>query len=95
MEKWVASAFAALGWKHSRRQPGSGIYDSFPHDNVATFKEKQYIIECKARKEPHKTLERWLGAADILVVRADRGEPHVYLPWRVWAQIAFEEEEDV
>jgi len=31
------------------------------------------------------TLERWLGEHDLLLLKRDRADPLVVLPWRVWA----------
>ena len=84
LEQLVAQLFVDMGWK-ARRQPGSGRFDGFPHDVSAVHPEHgTHIIECKARKDAPKTLERWLGQGDILVVRADRDEPVVYMRWRTF-----------
>lgn len=67
----------------ARRQPGSGIYSDFPHDVELNHNDRRYIIECKSRRNGFATLNNWMGQADILVVKVDRGEPIAYLPLSV------------
>ena len=86
LENEVVKLLEAYGIS-ARRQPGSGIYSDFPHDVSMVHEEKRYIIECKSRKSSFQTLDRWLGAADLLVVKVDRGTPRVYLPLHVLAQL--------
>lgn len=76
----------------ARRQPGSGIYQDFPHDVEARIRGRRYIIECKARKDSFRQLDRWMGAADLLIVRCDRSSPRVYLDWEVFLELARPEE---
>lgn len=47
------------------------------------------VSEIKARKNGagFKTLEGWLGDADVLFLRRDRAEPLVVLPWQTWARL--------
>ena len=78
LEKWIASELEKIGIS-ARRQPGSGIYRDFPHDVYAEIGGKRFIIEAKARKEAPRVFEGWLGAADMLFIRADRSTPRVYM----------------
>lgn len=71
----------------ARRQPGSGIYDAFPHDVEMKLRGERYIVECKSRKNSFQTLDNWLGAADLLVVKNDRSEPRVYLTWSAFTRM--------
>ena len=50
----------------------------------------EFSAEVKARKsgEGFATLERWLGDADMLVIRAGDREPMAVLPWRTFRRIA-------
>jgi Holliday junction resolvase len=89
LEKWVASMLEGLGVS-ARRQPGSGIYRDFPHDVQMNLNGNRFIVECKARKEPPKVLDGWLGGANVLVVKADRAEPRVYMPWSMFAHLVHE-----
>ena len=45
-------------------------------------------VEVKARGNGFATLYRWLGNADLLIVRANRREPLVILPLWLGAEIA-------
>ena len=78
----------------ARRQPGSGIYSAFPHDVEAVINGKRYIIECKQRKEGFKQLNGWIGAADLLVLRVDRGEPYVYMTMNAFQSIVGEQDDE-
>ena len=81
LEKWVDTQLTALGF-HSRRQPGSGIYSDFPHDNhVVLPGVGPLIIECKSWKYGWRTGDSAMGKAELLVIKRDYGEPCVYMPW--------------
>lgn len=86
LEKSVAAFFADCGLP-SRRQPGSGIYDSFPHDVSIMLPDGPLVLECKARASGHATLSKWIGAAEILAIRADRGESFYYMPERTMRRL--------
>lgn len=86
LEKEVVQEFRRLGFD-ARRQPGSGVYEDFPHDVFVRVGERKFVVECKARKEGLRTLDRWRGAADMLVVRLDRKEAMVYMPISVLADL--------
>lgn len=95
LEKEVCGWLQDVG--EIRRQPGSGIYADFPHDNEFRFCGHRFILECKARKEGHRTLDRWRGMADVLVIKPDRQEPSVYMPistFREFLSIAVAWQED-
>jgi hypothetical protein len=63
-----------------------GLFDSDLRISVAGFAWK---AECKARGDGSgfKQLERWLGDNDVLLLRRDRAEPLVVLPWRTYAAL--------
>ncbi len=46
------------------------------------------VVECKARHDGFRELYRWLVDRDALIVRADRREPLVVIPWRLAVEIA-------
>lgn len=88
LEQWLVTFFTDHGLKASR-QPGSGVYATHPHDNIVQWPDGECIAECKQRKGiPWATGYRWLGQADMLVVRADRDEAAFLLPARTMARIA-------
>lgn len=86
LEKLIHDRHKALG-VNSRLQPGSGIFRDFPHDN--RFKLPfigELLGECKARKSGLKTLQGWLGRAQILFIKPDYEEPWVAMPWSTYSQ---------
>ncbi len=44
-------------------------------------------VKSRANGEGFKTLERWLGANDMLFLVRDRADPLVVVPWRVWERL--------
>lgn len=86
LEKKVVEDLSALGLK-VRRQPGSGVYRDFPSDVAVEIRGKAYLCECKARATGFSVLDRWLGKAEILVVRVDRQKPRVYLEWETFKEL--------
>lgn len=86
LEKWVARELQSVGLR-AHRQPGSGIYSDWPHDACFELNSNTYVVECKARKEGHRTLDRWLGKADILVIKRDFYPPNVYMSWDVFKEL--------
>ncbi len=92
LEKWVMDQFNRLpGWK-ARKQPGSGIFQDFPHDVHAehdTF--GRFTIECKSWKAGWRTGDKAMGMADFLVIRRDYGEAMVYMSFSKFAEIVSHE----
>jgi hypothetical protein len=87
LEKYVSLALSGMGWK-TRKQPGSGIFQDFPHDVYAeTDSGLKLIVECKNWKHGWRTGDKAMGAADMLVIKRDFGEPNIYLPLKVFQQI--------
>jgi hypothetical protein len=94
LEKWIEDRMTNLGLM-ARRQPGSGAFDAFPHDVEAVLKDgTRVLVEAKQRKkDAWATGERWLGRADVLVVRIDpepfkpENEPRVYMKWSTFARL--------
>ena len=94
LEQWIVKQFESLGLT-ARRQPGSGAFDAFPHDVEAVLKDgKRVLVEAKQRrKDAWATGERWIGSADILVVRIDpepfkpENEPRVYMKWSTFQRL--------
>ena len=83
LENWVTQFFKSCGW-YARRQPGSGIYRDFPHDNAVESPNSalSFNIECKSWKNGWRTGDKAMGQADILVIKRDYGEPRFYLTER-------------
>lgn len=87
LEKWLVTFFEQIGLK-ARKQPGSGIYQSFPHDVMIAFPDGECILEAKSWKHGWRTGDAALGQADILCIKRDYGEPAFYLPARTMQRIA-------
>lgn len=94
LEQWIVKELETLGLA-AHRQPGSGAFDAFPHDVSARLRDgTQILVEAKQRKkDAWATGERWLGQADVLVVRIDpepfkpENEPRVYMKWSTFQRL--------
>ena len=90
VERKIVKMLEAEGIK-ARRQPKSGAILWMPHDVVAEIMEEglKDTIEVKARKsgEGFKTLKRWKGLADILMLVEDREQPTVVVSWIYFIQL--------
>ena len=89
LEKFVKEEFEAIGWR-ANFQPGSGIYQGFPHDvRVLDSSGQEWIIECKAHKSPFKTLLEWIGLANFLVFRPNQGEAWIMMRLKDFQRLPF------
>lgn len=86
LEKFVANQLSDVGIR-AHRQPGSGIFADWPHDAQFYLGDQPFIVECKAWKDGWRTGDKAMGAADIMVIKRDYGEPRVYMPWNVFRQL--------
>lgn len=88
LEKWVMDQFNKLpGWR-ARKQPGSGIYQDFPHDVHAEHeKYGRFIIECKKWKHGWRVGDKAIGQADFLVIQRDYGPAMVYMSFDKLAEL--------
>jgi hypothetical protein len=74
----------------ARRVPLSGACDGYPGDVVLEVPGVgKLVAESKARAAGagFKTLERWLGDNDVLLLVRDRAAPVVVLPWSTWSRL--------
>lgn len=76
---------------HAERVPLSGAshYQGRSHDiDIYRYgRDAPYCCEVKSRKAFPAWLMDWLGCNDVLFLRADRQEPIVVLPWRIWEEL--------
>ena len=86
LETWIVKQLEALGIK-ARKQPGSGIYDSFPHDCYFELPDGGVVVEAKAYKHGWRTGDRMMGRADILVMKRNFGAPCVYMQWSAFERL--------
>jgi len=72
----------------ARRQPMSGAIVGFPHDLVVDILGGS-SVEAKARAngEGFKTIQRWKGSAEILILVEDRQLPTVVLDWKYFIHL--------
>jgi len=71
------------------RTPLSGALKEYPNDVVFELRDREVRVECKKRAngEGFKTLEKWIGSADVLVVARDRQDPWVCMTWNQFADL--------
>ena len=86
LEKWVVAQLERIGIR-ARRQPGSGIYDSFPHDAHFVLPDGEMIVECKAWAHGWRTGDSAMGRADLLVIKRNFGDPCVYMQWAAFERL--------
>lgn len=91
IEREIVNAHREIGVDAERVPLSGAAGGSFKGDVIIRLDGGDRILigECKARKNGagFATLERWLGALDVLFLRRDRQDPMVALPWRVWARL--------
>lgn len=78
-ERKMEQLLEQMQFVQCRKQPGSGIYQHFPHDLDIRLGELHLIAECKKHKNPSATYERWMGKAQLLFLEANHGDPRVYM----------------
>ena len=79
----------------ARRQPMSGALVGFPHDLVVDVLGGS-TVEAKARAngEGFKTIQRWKGNAEILLLVEDRQLPTVVLDWKYFINLVKESKDN-
>lgn len=88
LEKEVVKSHEDAGIP-ARRQPGSGIFQDFPHDVEINIGGEKFIGECKKRASLPKTFDRWLGGADFVFMAPDRQPPsRVYMRYEAYMRLA-------
>ena len=95
VERGFVELHRALGID-AKRVPLSGAAQGFKGDIHLTLRGRALQAEVKARAagSGFVTLERWLGDNDALFLRRDRADAVVVLPWRTWAWLVGEVDED-
>ena len=81
-------------WRSCRTIPLSGAsrFRGAGHDiDIYALRSEAapLVAEVKARASGggFTTLERWLGEYDLLVLRRNKTDPMIVLPWRTWAAL--------
>lgn len=88
-ERELVQAHQAIGIA-AHRVPLSGAVEGYPGDVLLDVSGVGRMVgESKARASGNGfvTLEKWLGANDVLFLIRDRAEPLAVLPWRTWTKL--------
>ena len=92
VEREMVDRHKAIGI-HAARVPLSGAaggrFSGDVHVHLFGADSTPLVAEVKARKNGagFATLEGWLGDNDMILLRRDRADPMVVLPWSTWARI--------
>ena len=87
IENKVVKLFTDLDIK-ARRQPYSGGVQDFTQDvQVNILGGLNIEVKARSNGEGFKTMERWQGGADLLVLVADNEQPRVQMRWNVFKQM--------
>jgi hypothetical protein len=93
IEREIVRRHIALGIR-SERYPLSGAsrFRGSGHDiDLYIFGEDEapLVTEVKSRNRGSGfvTIENWLGDYDALILRRNKSDPLVCVPWRVWARL--------
>jgi len=90
VEKKLVNMFLHEGIK-ARRQPLSGAIMDFPHDlKVDILGGSTVEAKARANGEGFKTIQRWKGSAEILLLVEDRCMPTVVLDWNYFISLVKE-----
>ena len=72
----------------SEKVPLSGAMQGFPGDINVYASDLHLVCEVKSRaKSLWKTLVNWLSGSDILILKANRQDPYVFMPMRVFIEL--------
>ena len=72
----------------SKKVPLSGAMQGFPGDINVYASDLHLVCEVKSRaKSLWKTLVNWLSGSDILILKANRQDPYVFMPMRVFIDL--------
>ena len=90
VELEVAKRLDAIEGVRAQKTPLSGALGGYWSGDIRATIEatgEDFVVEVKARRDGFKVLDGWLGKNDVLVVRADRTEPRVYLTFDAFARL--------
>jgi hypothetical protein len=89
LERAHVNALRELGLDAERVPLSGSAGGSFTGDIIVRLPIGELRAESKGRKngEGFKTLERWLGDLDVLILKRDRTTPMVLLPWSTFTRL--------
>jgi len=88
LERALVRALQARGFAAERVPLSGSAGGQYTSDLTTPLLGRDLRVEAKARGRGFQQLYRWLDGADMLVVRADRNEPLVVVPWHLAIEIA-------
>jgi Holliday junction resolvase len=88
MERALIRALQDHGLAGERVPLSGSAGGSYTADLTVPLLGRDLRVEAKARGTGFNQLYRWLDSADMLIVRADRSEPLVVVPFRLAVEIA-------
>lgn len=90
IEREIVGKLREIGIEAEKVPLSGAAGGSFGGDIVAP-KLGTIEVKCRADGSGFVTLERWLGDNDALVLRRDRAEPLMVLPWSTFARLIAKE----
>ncbi|MGB9388822.1 MAG: hypothetical protein WCB70_02340 [Xanthobacteraceae bacterium] len=88
LERALVNALQAAGFAAERVPLSGAARGRFGGDLSVPILGADRRVEVKARANGFRKLYDWLNGADLLIVRADRSEPLVVIPFRFAVEIA-------
>ena len=86
VEREIVGLHTAMGVNAERVPLSGSAGGSYTGDVII---DNQYEVEVKSRKEGKgfAMLQRWLADNDMLMLKEDRKEPLVVLPWKTYKKL--------
>lgn len=86
-EREFVELHRAIGLDAHRVPLSGAVGGQYAGDIRISVRDRVLSGEVKARASGSgfTTLEKWLGDNDLLLLKRDRAQPMVVLPWHVWA----------
>jgi Holliday junction resolvase len=88
LERALVRALQDAGFAAERVPLSGSAGGSYTADLTVPLLGRDLRVEAKARGAGFNQLYSWLDGADLLIVKADRSEPLVVLPFRLAVEIA-------
>jgi hypothetical protein len=88
LERQLVRLLQEAGFAAERVPLSGGAGGRFAGDLSIPLLGVDRRVECKARANGFKELQRWLKGADLLIVRSDYSQPLVIVPFRLAIEIA-------
>lgn len=89
VERGIVALFKDAGFEAERVPLSGGAGGSYDGDVIITtpLGKRKAEIKARANGEGFKTIERWLGANDLLILKRDRQPPMIIIPFAEYARL--------